>query len=193
MSKVRLSNEKRDRILRYMQEQYEAKRDKREEQAALRDLLDRINDVLLSRYPAKDMAVLRKYELTRRDYCLKFAVLDTGRVFQINLPSDQVKEALAEIPSHRGCYSRETYPCDQALADAADHYLEVKARAEDARRAKYDEYSAFVYAARTLEDIEAIVPLPQDLRAALGATPNALVAVNENTLASIKQDFAQAA
>ncbi|UEM08004.1 hypothetical protein JL101_035735 (plasmid) [Skermanella rosea] len=190
MAKLKLSNEKRDGILHYMMHEYRQRRDDTEYKAALEALLAQINKVLRGKYPEKDMEVLRRYGVTRVDRCLKFAVLDTGRVLEVRLPGDVT---VADIPGHAGCYSREVFPCEEALAAAADRYEEMTKQRTDAARDKEGEYRAFVYACRYLEDVEAIVALPERLRASLGATPNALVAVNEDTLASIRQDFAKAA
>ncbi|MGE4043410.1 MAG: hypothetical protein AB7F35_01060 [Acetobacteraceae bacterium] len=195
MPTTRLSNEKREKILSYMMDEYERKRDKGEEATTLAVLVQKLNILLRSRFPEKDMVVLRKYKMSRVDTCLKFAVLDTGRVFEVRFPPrfDFGNTPLADIPGYMGCYNSEVFPCDPSLAEASDEWSAAREKVEKARRERQSGYQAFIYAAKTLEDVEAVVPLPAALRASLGATPNALVAANEKTLASIREDFAAAA
>ncbi len=197
MSKLRLTNERRDAILDYMMAQYDEKRDKAAETAALDDLIERINATLRVKYPEADMAVLRRYEVTRKDTCLRFAVLDTGRVFDVNFNRDYellevVRPRLADIPGAAGCYRSEAFACDQALADAADHWMKLADAARDIRKRKHSEYRTFLYAAKTLDEVEEVVPLPEELRRKLGVA-NALIALSEDAVAGIKADFAKAA
>jgi hypothetical protein len=80
MAKTRLSNEKRDGLLAWMMKQYDEKHanDLEKPQAKA---IKAMNAAIRKKYPEADMAVLRKYNATRRDYCLRFVDSDSNQIF----------------------------------------------------------------------------------------------------------------
>jgi hypothetical protein len=193
-TKTRLTKDMRETLHRYMAEEFRKRLDRSEIDRTLAALVERTNAILRAKYPEADMPVLRKYEMVRVDYCLRFTAPDTGRVFGVDYshPTILPTEAkLADIPCRSGCYNRDVYPCDaefEALADTWEKQI-------DARRTvignKEREYRGFVLACRYLEEVEAVVPLTEEIRKEIGAQGRCLTVINPDVLSRIKSDFAQ--
>ena len=99
---------------------------------------------------------------------------------------------LVDIPCLRGCYNREIYSCDKDFEALSDTW---EKQTEDRRKAIYEkeqEYNGFLLACRYLEEVEAVVPLTEDIRKELGAQSRSLTVINPDVLKRIKSDFAQA-
>jgi hypothetical protein len=193
-TKTRLTKTTRDVLHRFMCEQFRARLDRVEIDKTLTSLVDNTNKLLRAKYPEADMPVLRKYKLVRVDTCLKFTVIGTERVFGVRFNQHDVlpgEISVVDIPCMKGCYSGDIYPCDaafEALADAWEKQLSTR------RTTIYDkerEYNGFLLACRYLEEVEAVVPLTEEIRKELGAHGRSLTVINPDILSRIKSDFAQ--
>ena len=192
MAKTKLTNEKRDAIVAYMTSRYDAKEDHTARSEAYALLVTLANTAVRAKYPEADMSVFRKYPgASRVDYCLNFQDNDTGRYVRIEF--DRTTEALADIPCTRGCYSHDTFPAPTALIATYDGWKLLADLSIRTREAKVQEYRSFVLACKTVEDVEATVPLPADLRQKLTGSNTSLVAVSDEIIADLRAEFAEAA
>ena len=191
MTKTRLSNEKRDGLLAWMMKQYDEKH---------ADQLDKpkakavkvMNGAIRKKYPEADMAVLRKYNTTRQDYCLRFVDTETNQFFGFDWGYGNTPEELSDVPAGSGCRSDDVFPISPVGHEAIEAFATARQEARAARMQKEQDYRSFLYAVRFVEDVHEVVPLPEDMqRRYMSGSP--LVAVNEELIASIKEEFAKAA
>ena len=193
-TKIRLTKDMRSTLHRFMVEEFRKRLDRREIDKTRDALVERANAILRAKYPEEDMPVLRKYEMTRVDSCLKFTLLDTGRVFEVSFNPYNMhlgEAALVDIPCLRGCYNHEIYACDknfEALAGRWEKLIEARRKAIAEKEA---EYTGFLAACRYLQEVEAVVPLTEKIRETLGAQSRSLTIINPDVLKRIKSDFAQ--
>jgi hypothetical protein len=194
--KTRLTKGMRDTLYRYMGEELVQRLDRTEVAATLFELVEKTNVILRAKYPEEDMPVLRKYEMVRVDSCLRFTVSETGRVFGVDFSQPGIlrtETKLADIPHRRGCYNMDVYPCDTAFEAVADRWAKQMNERSLLISEKKREYDGFLLASRYLEDVEAVVPLTEEIRKTLGAQTRSLTIISPDVLSSIKSDFAAAA
>ena len=58
-----------------------------------------MNAAIRKKYPEDDMAVLRKYNTTRRDSCLRFVDAESNRFFGFGWGYGEVPQELADVPA----------------------------------------------------------------------------------------------
>jgi hypothetical protein len=157
-------------------------------------LVSRANAILRAKYPEEDMPVLRKYDMVHVDSCLRFSLPESGRVFGVQFSQPNVlrtEAKLVDIPCRSGCYNRDVYACDSAFEALADKWeKQIHDRALLISE-KEREHNSFLLSCRYLEDVEAVVPLTEEIRNTIGAQARSLTVINPDVLSRIKSDFAQ--
>lgn len=191
MAKTRLSNDKRDGLLAWMMEQYDERHASDLEKPRAR-ALKAMNTAIRKKYPEADMAVLRKYELTRRDRCLRFLDSDTNQLFGFDWGFGDNYDDLADVPSNGGCRSDSVFVVNPREREAIEAFEASRSDAKAARDQKRRDYRSFLEASRWVEDVHEVVPLPQDLQRQY-MSGMALIPVNQELVATIKKEFAIAA
>ena len=190
--KTRLNKDMKERLLEYMEREVDARIDDSAIQQTFTDLVARVNAILRAKYPEDDMPVLRKYGLNTTDRCLKFTILGSDRVFGVSLfPPGKVNGDIADIPCRGGCYNSEIFPCDKDFEILADKWDKQRDDRKQLVASKRTEYHAFLHACRYLEDVEAVLPISEETRKALGAQSRSLSVINPDIVSRIKSDFAQ--
>jgi hypothetical protein len=149
------------------------------------------NLAILAKYPEADMAILRKYDSTRHDRCLRFQ-FPSGRVDGFNFPYAD-EECLADLPYGRGCNNRDVFVVDEAFEKAFDGYAVAKKANDAAFNKKYADYNALIQTVKSVEDVLEVMPLPDALLERLSVQRQSLVAISPEVLDRIKADFATAA
>jgi hypothetical protein len=190
-TRIRLNRHAKDKLLDYMVTQFDSRIDDTELNATLDDILSRTNAILRAKYPEDDMVVLRKYKVTRLDHCIRFTVLDTQRIFSVCLTLRQAEGRLADIPFLSGCYKTDIFPCDKEFEALSDKWERLTDSRTDLVLGKRIEYRSFLETCRYLEEVEAVVPLTEDIRKTIGAQGRSLTVINPDVLKRIKSDFAQ--
>lgn len=147
------------------------------------------NMILRVKYPESDMVVLRKYQSTRVDQCLKFCSVETQRVFGLDFRNFGALDRLADIPRGRGCYSEDIYGCDSAFETLADGWNRAVDRRTKTIDERQREYFGFLQACKYIEDVEEVLPLPEEVRGKLGAPSRALAAMNPDLIQGIRAEF----
>lgn len=204
MAKTRFTEEKRNIVHDYMMEQYDAKNKDAKALAKMKDrVVKAINVVIRKKYPEAEMVVLRKYNLTRTDRCLKLVDSDTNAVFGIELRDSpywddkddedyqkwKAQEVrLADLPYRIGCNSQDVYPIDPKGHQLIEEYLGIKETSEEKRKEKYRNYKSFLAACRYVEDAHEVVPFPKEMQIRLFSGAS-IVYINPEILAGIKEEF----
>jgi hypothetical protein len=185
--KTQLNRARRDIIEDFGRKHIESGIDRTLENTFLHQLIGYANEAIRARYPETDMAILRKYEAVRTDRCPRFQ-FPSGRVDGRMMPDDA---PLADMPRHSGCYSGEVFAvpatCEQVFeAYAAEFAANCRIRDERTRQ-----FTNFVTACRTVEDVLEVIDLPADIRNRLGHRSTALVAVSPESVAALRETFKQ--
>ncbi len=187
--KIRLNKIQRNLIEEYGLKHIQSSIDRTNETKLYEMLLEGANKAIREKYPEEEMAILRKYKLTRQDMCLKF-LFPSGRVdgywFTSGCP-------MADIPNPAGCYSSEVFAVPAPFENALDDLVQVKKDNDKLERDKLQLFQSFVTACVYLEEVLEVIELPEDLRERLGHRSTGLIAVTPDTVASLKATFKHAA
>lgn len=155
-----------------------------------------INKAIRSKYPEADMIVLRKYSLTRRDGCLKYMNTENQQVSGVEFfgrydsEDEESYAVLADLPSSSGCRSGDVFPVSPTAFVALEAFTRAKQDDKELRETKFRQYKSLLAACKTVDELNEIVSLPEDLKQRY-MTGGALIAINPETIASIKSDFKQ--
>jgi hypothetical protein len=192
MVKTRMKENVRLSIFDWMQSEYDNKH-KDDLKEPLKKAINEANKAIRVKYPETDMEVLRKYKCTRLDKCLKFLEKETQRFFGIDFfhyhDNDAAKAAgLADLPNAGGCNSNEVFPVNAKSAEIMEKFIALKNAAHEKRKEKLQHYRSFLAACNTVDEFNDVVPLPDDLKQRY-LSGGALIAINPDTISSIKNDF----
>lgn len=149
-----------------------------------------LNVAIRKKFPENEMIVLRKYKLTRTDYCMKLVDSVTNAVFGINLEIVSEKEAtkLADTPTGQGHNSQDVYPMDPKGHALIDEYLSLKEASREERSNKSRDYRSFLSACRYVEDAHEVVPFPKEMQTLL-FSGGAIILINKEIIAAIRSEF----
>lgn len=196
MAKKRLNNWHRELILNWMlKEKNSLPEDNENVIELMKTAIGFANKAIRETYPESDMVILRKYNLMRKDTCLKFTV-DGDGVFGIDLYPRAIRslsgvaDALIEdIPSSGGCFNNRVFGISQDGREAIESFKEAYLEAKSQYAQKKSKFSSFVNNAKYLEDIEEVVPLPEDVRQRITGSNSSLVAINPEIIQDIAAEF----
>lgn len=140
---------------------------------------DAVFDAVLNRYPAKDMAVLKKYDATepavyaRAVWASETKLVDpNGTVHAFRL-ADGDHTAPPSRPKSQSCA---VIPCTADQAAALVAHAEKATEAQDYISRRMDDYKALIQASRYLEEVTEVWADAADL--ALGPTRTALTTIS---------------
>jgi hypothetical protein len=189
--KIKLNKSHRQVIQDYGVKHITTAIDRIKEKKLLQAMLDGANAAIRVKYPENEMVILRKHNLTRKDFCLKFQ-FPSGRVDGFTFASDS---EIADLPYRAGCYygSNDVFPVTEKFEKAFDDHAKLKAANDDTQKTKLDEFFSFLNACQFIDDVLDVIPLPGDIRKRLGHESTALVAVTPETVKSLKATFKKAA
>lgn len=200
MTKTTMTHERRKGILEWMFAQYDAKHLPALQKAANKAMAA-ATLAIRKKYPERDMAVMRKYNATHKDNCLKFMNTDTQQVFGVDFDvsrrqnyteveiGDLNLEMLADLPGSRGCTNGDVFPVSANQQEAIESFVRAADQFRAARAAKFSEYGAFTLACKTVNEFNETIPLPEDM-ATRFMSGGALIHLSEEKIAELKKEFA---
>jgi len=165
-----------------------------QDSAALDDAYDKaatvIQKAMLALYPAKDMAVLQRYQTATADKCIYFST--GGGDYQQFCFRDADKR-IPLRPRDRGCNSRtpillegENEAALKAYNVAAeDHKSNLKSRGDD--------FKALIFGAKTFNEVASVWPGAEALREAICGQQTALSVLSSDVIDRLRADQALAA
>jgi hypothetical protein len=136
--------------------------------------------IIEKQFPAADMAVFAKYEMTRPDACVRFQ-LTAGGVEQFCFRKGEE----VTVPRAGGCSSR-IYMADERATEAVQKWVAAKAAKESATQTKLRQYYSFIGAAPNFEQVLEIWPEASQLAAVI--SKNLPIALSEADIAAITAD-----
>ena len=125
--------------------------------------------------------------MTKKTQLIQFP---SGRVDGRSFPSDT---PIADMPQHAGCYSGEVLAVSAECEQALDAYAAECAENYRLRNDKVCQFTDFLRACRTVEDVLLVIDLPADIRERIGHRSTALVAVSPEAVTALRQTFEIAA
>jgi hypothetical protein len=192
MKKIRLTNPLRTSIHEWMLAQLRAKHAETLEKLKL-TAIEAANKAIRVRYPEADMAVLRKYKCTMVKSLVRFVDSSSSEFFALDFPYGETTDGLADTPDSYACRTdSEAYPISAAGHRAIAEFTTRHDACNEEKAKKSAEYYSFLYACTTVQQVNDIVPLPEEMRNKYLAGTS-LIALSDETLATIKRDFKAAA
>ena len=192
MAKTRLTNEKREAVLTYMMHHYRARLPDltKKIEKMKKQLVKEANKMIREKYPESHMKVLRQYKLTTEDRCLRYNNNETGKYFVINFYSE---DAIVDMPYARGCNAHDVFVATDSFDKLYEDWQALKRQNDEDCNKKRVEYRSFINACRNVEDVTEVVPLPPEIMEKLVTTNNAIVAVSQESIVALREEFQEAA
>ena len=184
MAKTRLTEAVKGTLVDYMLDQYDSKnKDVLKEQET--KVVSIVNKIIRAKYPEEDMKILRKYDVVRKDACLRFINKNTQAVFGLSFTYKTVPKELADVPCNKNCETYLTNDSEQKLIEK--HHNDIIDE-KNKRGKKNQEYLSFLHACRYVEDVAEVVPFTDDMKQRY-FSGGALVAFNPEKLLELKNEF----
>ncbi len=164
------------------------------EKAALDAAYDKAKPYVLEavqkRFPPADMAIMQKYGATREDPCIRFGgYYNADSVFHFN-----TGEAVPLVPRNTGC-SELHYEWSSDALNALNSYVLARHAHRKALDQKIEDYRRLIVGSRTFNDVVAVWPAAESLRAKLipkSPEQRALACLSEDAILRIRSDNAGA-
>lgn len=187
MPKKRLNKKSRHLIYHYMYSQAQLSINKENQLTEKKSTaVAAINEWINSEYPLSDMKVLKKYNLTTFDTCMRFC--NDGNSSEVySLYCNE--ECLLPVPQYSGCKIRAG---TESLKTTILLYKEAEDKSEKELHAKASDYYSFVNTCTYVEDVEQVVPLTEEIRLKIYGQNTAIALINPEIISKIKADFAPA-
>lgn len=186
--KTPLNSTRREIIQKYATDHIRQQIDRTRESDLLSTMAEEANQAIRVKYPEADVAVLRKYGLTRKDNCLRFQ-FPSGRVDGFTFPAD----AVVDLPKMHGCWNQDVFPVSETFETTFDAHAKEKKANDELQGQRLTALFSFLQKCRTVEDVMEIVELPSDLLQRLDMKSSALIALSPEAIASLKDAFKKAA
>lgn len=189
MAKTRMNSAHRSVLKDFAMKKIEDVVDRKPEQKLYKKMVAQTNSALRKKYPEKDMDVLRKYQLTQRDNCVRY-VFPSGRIEGFDF--QEAREELVEIPYTRGCTSynsKDIYPMPQEFEAMLDEYNKLKDASEKIISQKRRDCNSLIEYAKYVEDVLEVIKIPKEIEDNLTAKSTALVALSPDVIERIQADF----
>ena len=182
MPKVRLHQRGRDALCRLAQTLVSCPKEAAASDAAYVVAADACRKMVETRFPHKDMLVLKKYEAATPDKCLRMNLVPGG--FQVWYLRDDDRHPLQ--PKRHGC---STYAPDEATSIAVNKAIAAEDAHKKAKEKKLEDYYALISAATTFEAVLEVWPEAEAARGECGAT-QLTVAITPDIVKRIRADIA---
>jgi hypothetical protein len=185
MATTKLLQSHRDFLHSLAKEQVKCPAEEMADKAAYAKAAPMVRKIVETKYPPKDMKLLRKYQVASGDKCVRLQLTAGGVEEFCFRDTDKAEWPLR--PSGYGCISH-IYAADEKASEAVGAHLLAVGAFKKAMAAKLADYGALINHSTTLEQVEAVWPAAAALRPRLNrAVP---VILSDEVIARIKADAA---
>lgn len=201
MAKTRMNQGHRDILKEFADKKIKKNVDRKEEHRLYEKLLKATNKEIRKKYPETEMEILRKYELTAKDSCVKF-VFTSGRIDGMSFNStwettidsdgDQVSiyvTAIVDTPNSRGCRNNNVYPMPESFEKDLEEHARLVDKNNKLEQAKNQDVKNLIAYSKYIEDVLEVIKVPKDLEAKLLSKSTSLVALSPDVIKRIQADF----
>lgn len=192
--KTKLGAGSRDQLLSFMVGKWDEKNKDRLDKP-WKQAVKVVNSIIRAKYPEKEMAVLRKYKLTRSDTCLRFMNKDTQQFFAGDYSGlgEKKYKQIGDLPYNRGCSGGDRFSVTAEEQVALEDFEKLRLALKDEREAKKREYRGFLLSCRYVEEVMEVLPFTDEMKQRFLKEGTELVVFNPDNFQAIKQEFKQAA
>lgn len=182
----RLSEANRDALLALAYRRIEATAETNDFDAAYSAAAEAVSLKMKEMFPAKDMTVLRKYELTTNDTCIHYSLGGFGDYGQFCFREGDKR--IPVRPKRSRCNSRTPILFDGNGADAISAYNRaLKTHESDIAQRKSD-FRALIRNSQTFNQVAAIWPDAETLRETIVGSGTALSILSDEVVARLQSD-----
>jgi hypothetical protein len=178
MAKRRLLKWMQDKLIAHATNTVAPAKEAKALTAAYRKAEPLVRKVVEAKYKPADMAICEKYNLTRRDACVRVQ-FPSGGVEQFTFTEAET----APLVTEGSCYSR-MYTCDEKTAAAIEAWVVARDAFKAEATKRINAYRALVLASANVEDVVAAWPEVANLLPA----PNDLIAFDPEQIAILQAD-----
>lgn len=182
MAKIRLNEGYRDFLTTLARQVVKCPAEAKAEDAAYKAAAPVVRGIVVARYPAKDMAVLLRYQKAAPDECIHIQ-LTAGGVAKFKFRADES----APLAPEGSCYGR-MYLADEAATKVIETYRVALDAHAKALKAKLGDYCALIRGAVHLDEVEEVWPEATQLRERNSRTLP--MVLSEDVIKRIKADAA---
>lgn len=186
MAKTRMNNGHRDILTAFARERIAKNVDRKQEIKLYNKLLDETNKQIRKKYPESEMEILRKYELTRTDFCIKYS-FPSGRVDGVYFNSSSGTPV--DLPYNKGCRASEVFMATEQFEKILAEYIKIKEENDKIAAQKKTDCNSLIGYAKYIEDVLEVIKVPKELQNQLLAKSTSLVALSPDTIKRIQADF----
>lgn len=192
MAKTRLNGHHRDMLTAFAEKAVECKSEQRARDKAYERAEKAVIHCIEKQFPADDMAVLAKYDLTR----VKAEVHGgdpNGASVHFNFDGDDTNDKIPPRPRGESYnYRAASVSFDAKTKDLIDAYDLAQHALDEARNKKLVNYKALIRTAVTFEDVLDVWPAAAVLSEKIKRQQTSLVVLSADVIANIRADNAGA-
>ncbi len=116
---------------------------------------------------------------------MKTAITAANVILRLKYPESD----MVVLRNSGGCNNNTVFEGTKELKKVIDKFDLAVEEFTKFSKQKMSDYSSFVDTCKNLEDIEAVIPLPEELRTRITGKTSALVCINPDIIKSIASDF----
>lgn len=196
MAKTRMNSGHRGVLKEFAESKIDEVVDRKIESKLYNKLVSTTNVAIRKKYPEKDMEILRKYQLTKVDNCLRF-LFPSGRVdgFTFNGHNswggaDEGPSEIVDMPYTRGCFrTDDVFPMNEAFEEILGEHSKIKEENDKLKNQKRRDCNSLIDYAKYIEDVLEVIKVPKNIEEKLLAKSTALVALSPDVIERIQADF----
>lgn len=181
MTKTRLNQRMRDVLGAHARKLVSCPKEKAAADESYKATADAVRKLIEARFPPKDMAVLKRYDVGRADPCIRLQLTNgTFYVWQFR------PECGVPVQPGQNC---KTHLADEAVTAAVQNDIKAGDDLKVALEKKLADYYSLIAAATTFEAVCEVWPEAEQVRSQCGATA-IVIAVTPDVVARIRADVA---
>ena len=191
MTKTRLNESSRDILLKFVRDTIVALPSQHEKETELYEKArSLVSKYLLTKYPTKEMKVLKKYGCTIIDKCIAFTMPEnSSRYKQFNY-RDEDESMIPIIPNTKATYNKKTPHLDETgeILDAIEALEAFREEVKEDLLVRKQAYQSLIRQSRTFEDVQDVWPEVSALAVKITAS-KPLMIMDSTLINKIKQDM----
>lgn len=181
MSKFRLNSHARDTLRALARDLVSCPAEQLLADKAHSEAATSVRKMIETRYPPKDMAVLKRYDQANADLCIRMELTPGGYHVWRFRPTEK-----APLQPGPRC---QTHIADEAVTEAVQRDIKAEEAFRTAIEKKLKDYNSLISAANTFEAVCEVWPEAERARGQCGASA-VVVAVTPDVVERIKADIA---
>jgi hypothetical protein len=182
----RLSQSNREALYRLAEKQVKATEDSTTLDNAYEHAATAIHDVIVARFPQKDMRVLLRYEAAREDPC----VYISSSGYNYDQFTFRNGDKRITLRPGRNCNHGNPYILEGEAQKAFDAFQNAENDRKLAIKARLDDFKALIFSANTFNEVAGVWPAAEAMRETIVGSGTALTVLSSDVVARIRADAA---